>query len=62
MHYLTERNERRSRYSALVLAIVLHLGFAAALYLYTAQPGGPSATPTKTTETHRPATPQTNIP
>ncbi|MCB9353928.1 MAG: hypothetical protein H6575_05145 [Lewinellaceae bacterium] len=52
MHYIAERNERRSRRQALVLAIALHLGLAAALYLYsTDQPkediGGPTLVKTE---------------
>ena len=35
MHYYAERNERRSRHHALVLAIALHIALAAVLYLYT---------------------------
>jgi hypothetical protein len=33
MNYLAEKNERKSRKQAFVLAIGLHLGLAAALYL-----------------------------
>ncbi len=42
MYYLTERNERRSRHTALTMAILLHLGLAAALYLATVQDPAPS--------------------
>ncbi len=35
MHYYAERNERKSRRQALVLAVALHLALAAVLYLYT---------------------------
>ncbi len=45
MHYLTERNERRSRQSAIVMAILLHLGLVAAIYLATAQDPTPQKTP-----------------
>lgn len=37
MYNMTERNELRSRRSALALAIFLHLGLAALLYLSTAE-------------------------
>ena len=47
MHYYAERNERRSRHHALVLAIALHLAFAAVLYFYTAdQPNADIGKPT----------------
>lgn len=42
MDYLTERNERRGRNAALTMAILLHLGLAAALYLATVQNPDPS--------------------
>ena len=47
MHYNAERNERRGRHHALVLAIALHLAFAAVLYFYTAdQPDADIGKPT----------------
>lgn len=45
MNYLTERNERRSRQSAIVMAILLHLGLIAAIYLATATPYSAPQTP-----------------
>ena len=37
MYNMTERNERSGRRSALILAIMLHLGLVAVLYLTTAE-------------------------
>ncbi len=59
MSYLTERNERSTRHSALTMAILLHLGLAAALYLATTQEPAPRPTPTpvKKIEQPHPASP-----
>lgn len=43
MYNMTERNELRNRRSALVLAIFLHLGLAALLYLSISEKPKPSA-------------------
>lgn len=55
MYNMTERNELRRRRSALVLAIFLHLGLAALLYLSTSEKPKPSAAvsaPTKMENAH----------
>lgn len=44
MHHIIEKNERRSRQTAIMLAIVLHVGLAAALYLQTSQKPEPRKT------------------
>lgn len=55
MYYITERNERRSRRSAFVLAVMLHLGLAAAVYLATTESPKPAkAEPTKKFERQHP--------
>ncbi|MEI6409698.1 MAG: hypothetical protein WCR52_09970 [Bacteroidota bacterium] len=46
MNYLAEKNERKSRQQAVVLAIGLHLGLAAVLYL------GMSEKPSNTATQH----------
>lgn len=54
MHYHAERNERRSRRNALVLAIALHLGLAAALYLTTTDDAGAQTGKAQTVQTEKP--------
>jgi len=44
MNYLAEKNERKSRKQAFVLAIGLHLGLAAALYLGMSDKPQPATT------------------
>lgn len=63
MYNLTERNEQRSRRSALVIAIGLHLVLAAALYYYSAQKPQPdySSTPARMAP-HSPHPKAVNLP
>ncbi|MBL7803773.1 MAG: hypothetical protein JNL02_08575 [Saprospiraceae bacterium] len=55
MHYLTERNERQSRQSAFVMAVLLHLGLIAALYLLTMQEPSSHNNPVPIKKTEQPA-------
>lgn len=38
MYHITEKNERQSRSTAIVLAVALHLALAAVIYLQTSEP------------------------
>ena len=49
MYYITEKNERRTRQNALVMAVVLHLALAAVLFLSASEK--PSSKQTKSTPT-----------
>ncbi len=58
MHYIIEKNERRSRQTAIALAITLHLGLAAALYLQTSQKPEPRKSVAPIEQKQTPAKPR----
>jgi hypothetical protein len=63
MYHITERNERQSRKTAMWLAIALHLGLAAALYLQTGgKPAAPAAKAIEKQQVAKPRVVSNNIP